>query len=197
MSYIFVLSVVHHKRTVSILNNLTKKLYFCINNIFLYFRRIHPHVVDRSHNKYTRPADVRWITIEDLVRFFFYKKSRFIPNPHYSIFWPVFRWCILQMQVEVCCCSCKKAAKFFKDETNIHFYGPWTNPLPAGRNILTYIAFVGSIHVHWVIKFLVQTSILDAQVVKYWELAKHAFFPHFSSFLQLCFVQLFCMKNVD
>ncbi len=31
-----------------------------------FYRRIHPHVVDRSHNKYTRPADVRWITIEDL-----------------------------------------------------------------------------------------------------------------------------------
>ena len=23
-------------------------------------------MVDRSHNKYTRPSDVRWITIEDL-----------------------------------------------------------------------------------------------------------------------------------
>ncbi len=35
--------------------------------MFLFIRHIHSSIImEHGHNKYTRPADVRWITIEDL-----------------------------------------------------------------------------------------------------------------------------------
>ena len=40
-----------------------------LNNYFfvLFFRHIRSSIImEHGHNKYTRPADVRWITIEDL-----------------------------------------------------------------------------------------------------------------------------------
>ena len=42
-------------------------LCFCYCIYESYYRHIHSSlIVEHNHNKYTRPSDVRWITIEDL-----------------------------------------------------------------------------------------------------------------------------------